>query len=617
MEKKRVLKWGGIIVLIIVFSILGFSFFVGSQPERFQGVGGKPTAIAYLDNSLYIYDSGSGKVSSDCWCPLAGVTLTKPAIWVVNPETRSVENIIIEDDRQFSATKERIKGTLEFYRITANDDLISTPDGWTIQLSSYSDSDNIWANKMLVIKDPEGLATDIRPVKQRMSILSPGTRDDIVYVVSSELVPIDDPEDASKFYTGEVGPRVQDTITNTWNRVDDVLLAVNYKTGNIVNKYTFGGSRITYPLASYEFVFNDKRYLYVKRSGWRDTVSDSTIENFIGVFDKEKNVVKPPNEQEEYALLSNAYWFDDNWIIGSRIDENGDPVYPIGNTQLRITDLNTGLSTDLVLDVPKNKVSRSAYGVLSFSFGVLVLFFLTGIYEIFGIVFVTLALAFSIWWILHVKEKKLPQEYSSFIRKYIFIAAITIFIIAIGGLVLLMEEFPSQAPEATKPDAVLHDEVIDRQTYQNEDYINAFYREAQVYKGVLKSYHFLNIYEVSYPETYTVRDGNYERSILLTSPNQGHSIGIREIKRLLSPEDAIAYFWDYEDKRPMENFVLGGKPGRFHFSLSGAVPVQYQAATILDNGVSYVITAEWVGEAERQQAIDAFYTIITSFRFIE
>jgi len=78
MEKKRVLKWGGIIVLIIVFSILGFSFFVGSQPERFQGVGGKPTAIAYLDNSLYIYDSGSGKVSSDCWCPLAGVTLTKP-----------------------------------------------------------------------------------------------------------------------------------------------------------------------------------------------------------------------------------------------------------------------------------------------------------------------------------------------------------------------------------------------------------------------------------------------------------------------------------------------------------------------------------------------------------
>jgi hypothetical protein len=179
--------------------------------------------------------------------------------------------------------------------------------------------------------------------------------------------------------------------------------------------------------------------------------------------------------------------------------------------------------------------------------------------------------------------------------------------------------------------------IFQQESRSYEDYINTFYREAQIYEGALPNYRFYDIYEINYPEIYEVLDGKYKQSILLTSPNyreregifimhdgqeatdmiQGHSIMIREIRRSLSAEDAIAYFWNYKDKRPINSITLGGKKARLQITLSDNIPIQYQAATILDSGISYVITAAWVGEKERQQAIDAFYTIITSFQFIE
>ncbi len=402
MMKKLILLGALIIFFIVFFTLLGFKF-IRNQPERFQGLGGKPTTMAYLNGSIYIYDSGSGEVYSGCLCPLAGITLTKPIIWVVNPETKSLERTFVAEDMDFNSIKERIENIALSHVATVDNNSITTPDNWNMRLVDYGeDNSNLWADKILTIQNPEGLVNEIRPIMQRMSLIFLDS-EDTLYVVSSELVPINNPEDISKYHTGEIGPRVQDMITNTWNRVDDVLLKVDYKTGTIVDKYTFGESRITHPISSYELVFDDGKNLFVKRTGLHDKISDSTIETFTGVFDKSQNTIRPASGEEEYALLSLANWFDYNWIIAARTYGNGTESNPIGNTQLRITDRRTGSTANLALDVPKNILSRLAFGALSVSYVIFILvLMLVHFYKFIG----GLALILLIWWIIRRKKAK-------------------------------------------------------------------------------------------------------------------------------------------------------------------------------------------------------------------
>lgn len=370
--KKKIFLLSIVTILLLGFATLGFSYFVGANAERFQGIGGKPVSVAYMDDNIYIYDSGSGEVYSGCWCALAGIVLTKPVIWVVNPESKSIEDIILKENPQFSSIRERIKNTLANHLITVNDELLRTSNGWTIQLQDYKKVNRLWADKKLIIKDPGGLLTELRPITQKFTLLRLD-QNNIPYVFSLELVPIDDPEDITKFYTGEISPRVQNEATNKWNRVDDVLLVVDLDSGTIRNSYTLGESYITSIVYSNsdDLMFDDDRYLYVKRSGSRIVVDDYTPKTFVSVFDKEQNIIRSPSAEEEYALLSLSFWLDKNWIVAARTDGDDFVVNPIGNAKLRITDRKTDVSTDITLDVFKNKLSRLAYGTLNISFGLL------------------------------------------------------------------------------------------------------------------------------------------------------------------------------------------------------------------------------------------------------